>query len=63
MNVLCLQWSFGVLLWELITRGQAPFSDMDGPTIIALVRTGQRLERPFAAPTSLYVYIYYYMLW
>ena len=48
--------SYGVLLWELFTLGEAPYPDYEaGPEFIkALLHDQIRLSRPLRAPEELY---------
>ncbi|XP_038055477.1 fibroblast growth factor receptor-like [Patiria miniata] len=39
-------WSFGILLWELVTLGALPYAEMTPDAIIDAVRQGFRLPRP-----------------
>ncbi|XP_066278799.1 fibroblast growth factor receptor 3-like [Branchiostoma lanceolatum] len=51
-------WSFGVLLWEIATRGEEPhYSDVARPScrhLVWLLKEGGRLERPGGCPMELY---------
>ncbi|XP_046674872.1 LOW QUALITY PROTEIN: tyrosine-protein kinase RYK-like [Homalodisca vitripennis] len=43
-------WSFGVLLWELITLAQQPYSEVDPFEMAAYLRDGYRLAQPLNCP-------------
>ncbi|XP_078698186.1 uncharacterized protein LOC144925843 [Branchiostoma floridae x Branchiostoma belcheri] len=51
-------WSFGVLLWEIATRGEEPhYSDVARPScrhLVWILKEGGRLERPGGCPVELY---------
>ncbi|XP_041110612.1 hepatocyte growth factor receptor-like isoform X1 [Polyodon spathula] len=47
-------WSFGVLLWELMTRGAPPYSDVNSFEITVFLLQGRRLLQPEFCPDSLY---------
>ncbi|KAM4573611.1 hepatocyte growth factor receptor isoform 2-T2 [Odontesthes bonariensis] len=47
-------WSFGVLLWELMTRGAPPYSDVNSFDITVFLLQGRRLLQPEFCPDSLY---------
>ncbi|KAK8761352.1 hypothetical protein V5799_027381 [Amblyomma americanum] len=47
-------WSYGVLLWELMTRGVTPYPDVDNWDIARFLRQGRRMERPEFCPKELY---------
>lgn len=48
-----LQWSFGVLLWELTTLAQQPYVEIDPFEIAAYLRDGYRLAQPVNCPDEL----------
>lgn len=39
-------WAFGVTVWEVITGGEAPYSDLDNLGTVFAVLKGRRLEIP-----------------
>ncbi|XP_041445114.1 macrophage stimulating 1 receptor L homeolog isoform X3 [Xenopus laevis] len=47
-------WSFGVLLWELMTRGAPPYPDVDAYDITRYLFRGRRLAQPEYCPNPLY---------
>ncbi|XP_044109478.1 macrophage-stimulating protein receptor isoform X4 [Neovison vison] len=47
-------WSFGVLLWELLTRGAPPYPHMDPFDLTQFLVQGRRLPQPEYCPNSLY---------
>lgn len=47
-------WSFGVLLWELMTRCMTPYPDVDVFDIRNYLASGQRLRQPKYCPDSIY---------
>ncbi|ESO99478.1 hypothetical protein LOTGIDRAFT_113628, partial [Lottia gigantea] len=48
-------WSYGVLLWELMTRGVNPYPDVDAWDIQRYLMSGRRLPRPEYCPEEFYV--------
>ena len=56
LNVLiCLtfQWSYGVLLWELLTRGVTPYPDVDNSDLPGYLETGNRMKKPRQCPENM----------
>ena len=47
-------WSFGILLYELITYGQAPYPEMDNAQVIVKLRSDYRMPCPADCPETLY---------
>lgn len=47
-------WSYGVLLWELLTRGVTPYPDVDNWDIFNYLKSGRRMLKPSYCPDLLY---------
>jgi hypothetical protein len=47
-------WSFGVLLYELLTLGQEPYEQIENDAIIEYLNSGKRLEKPDLASDAMY---------
>uniref|UniRef100_A0A8C9S122 receptor protein-tyrosine kinase n=2 Tax=Scleropages formosus TaxID=113540 RepID=A0A8C9S122_SCLFO len=43
-------WSFGVTMWEIVTRGKAPYSAVNNHELLDLLETGYRLRPPDCDP-------------
>ncbi|XP_054163112.1 hepatocyte growth factor receptor-like isoform X2 [Oppia nitens] len=47
-------WSYGVLVWELLTRGVTPYPDVDNWEILNYLKQSRRMPRPAYCPELLY---------
>uniref|UniRef100_A0A7N6AKA0 receptor protein-tyrosine kinase n=1 Tax=Anabas testudineus TaxID=64144 RepID=A0A7N6AKA0_ANATE len=47
-------WSYGILLWELLTRGASPYPNVDPYDITHYLLKGRRLPQPQFCPDDLY---------
>lgn len=48
-----LQWSFGVLLWELVCLGAQPYAEIDPYDLSLYLQEGYRLSQPINCPDDL----------
>ena len=47
-------WSWGITLWEVLTRAQQPFPDIDPFEMEVYLAEGFRLHQPLNCPDQLY---------
>ncbi|XP_030219314.1 tyrosine-protein kinase Lyn [Gadus morhua] len=47
-------WSFGVLLYEIITLGKIPYPGMNKSEVMSSIQRGYRMPQPADCPTELY---------
>ena len=52
-NTICLQWSFGVVMWEIFTLAATPYPEIPNSDMRNHMRTGVRLEKPETTPVAL----------
>ena len=48
-------WSFGILLYEIITYGQRPYPNMSNDDVKQQIQQGYRMPRPTGCPDQFYV--------
>lgn len=53
-NVKTDVWSFGVTLWELLTRGSTPYPDISNWDVRSYLQDGRRMAKPDACPEEIY---------
>lgn len=47
-------WSFGIVLWELVTLGASPYPGVTPERLFQLLKAGYRMERPPSCSLELY---------
>ncbi|KAA0195257.1 Non-specific protein-tyrosine kinase [Fasciolopsis buskii] len=47
-------WSFGIVIYEIVTHGQVPFPSMNNTETLQQVDSGYRMPRPPNCPVSIY---------
>ncbi|XP_017781118.1 PREDICTED: tyrosine kinase receptor Cad96Ca [Nicrophorus vespilloides] len=52
-------WSFGVLIWEIVTLGSTPYPGLSAAEVMRKVRDGHRLDKPEHCRRELYNIMYY----
>ncbi|XP_070539505.1 platelet-derived growth factor receptor beta-like [Ptychodera flava] len=51
-------WSFGVVLWEIITLGASPYPGIAGKKLLKMLKAGHRMEQPENCPREIYEIMY-----
>lgn len=52
-------WSFGILMWEIVTLGSTPYPGMAANEVMQKVREGHRLDKPDHCKREMYNIMYY----
>jgi len=47
-------WSFGILLWEIVTLGDSPYRGLPFEELCEWLRSGRRMERPPRCPEAVF---------
>ncbi|XP_059161426.1 plexin-A2-like isoform X2 [Physella acuta] len=47
-------WSFGIVMWEVLTRGVEPYPNISPSDVITQVKSGKRLSKPRQCPENVY---------
>lgn len=47
-------WSFGVLVWEMFSRGDHPYGETDNTQILSYIEDGKRLSKPEECSEAVY---------
>ena len=47
-------WSFGIVLYEIITYGRFPYPGMTNAQVLEQLQQGYRMPRPMGCPDKLY---------
>ncbi|XP_064473244.1 hepatocyte growth factor receptor-like isoform X2 [Ornithodoros turicata] len=47
-------WAYGIVLWELMTRGVTPYPEVDNWDIVNFLKQGRRMQQPSFCPDILY---------
>ncbi|CAG9539972.1 unnamed protein product [Cercopithifilaria johnstoni] len=50
-------WSFGILLWEILTLGQQPFSGKNNVQVMSFVKNGGKPEKPQFCPDEIFAIV------
>lgn len=51
---LCDVWSYGILVWEIFSRGDTPYSGMSNSMARERIDEGYRMPAPEGAPPEMY---------
>merc|ERR1711997_153166 len=52
-------WSYGVLMWEIVTLGSTPYPGMSGSEVMKKVKEGHRLEKPEHCDREIFNMMFY----
>lgn len=47
-------WSFGILLWEIVTLGQHPYPEISNANLLRFILSGHRMQKPPHCGVELY---------
>ncbi|XP_070532000.1 tyrosine-protein kinase receptor TYRO3-like [Ptychodera flava] len=47
-------WAYGVLLWEIMTKGETPYPAIDNSELVDYLDKGKRLKKPPNTPDEVY---------
>lgn len=47
-------WSFGILLWEIVTLGEYPYPEISNTDLLNFLKSGYRMEKPSHCGIELY---------
>ena len=52
MIFFCLQWSYGITVWEIFSGGMAPYPGTEPLTLMTKLQEGHRMPKPYNAACS-----------
>ncbi|KAI0984208.1 hypothetical protein GJ496_006160 [Pomphorhynchus laevis] len=47
-------WMFGVCIWEILSKGKKPFSQLSNSSVILKIESGEKLQKPDNCPDKIY---------
>ena len=50
-------WSFGIVIYEIITYGKAPYPGMTNRQVLKVLQQGYRMPRPMECPNAFYAWL------
>ena len=50
-------WACGVLMWEVLSQGKAPYQNVQAKELVPFLESGQRLLQPQTCPNELWALI------
>nr|KAI8732931.1 plexin-A2-like isoform X2 [Biomphalaria glabrata] len=50
-------WSFGIVMWEVLTRGVEPYPNTKPKDVVQQIQSGKRLPKPKSCPEVIYEFI------
>ncbi|XP_028968414.1 fibroblast growth factor receptor 2 [Galendromus occidentalis] len=56
-------WSFGILLWEIMTLGGTPYPSLPPNKLLDFLTEGKRMDRPLNCPLEMYIIMLDCWLW
>jgi hypothetical protein len=51
-------WSYGIVLWEVVTLGDQPYADIESAAVLARLEEGYRMPQPEGCPPTLCVLLF-----
>ena len=58
LNYFIFRWSYGVVLWELVTLGASPYPGMNSYEVVSFLQDGYRMDKPKHCSDELWVIPY-----
>ena len=52
-----IQWSYGVLCWEVFSLGKNPYPGMSPKEVVCMLDDGERLSKPSNAACTIEMYV------
>ena len=51
--VFIIQWSYGVVVWEIFSYGELPYMGIENMDVLTYLMNGHRLKKPIVCPDEM----------